>query len=182
VEDLASRIIRVCGEQFTQIAEVVLEPARSDDLDDAAELAAGVSHCVHLAAWFGDVTTGTEDHLAFVGAEADLARDDDRVFVLSRVPVRRGEHADREGMLDDGHLSPVCPAGQLDHGPEAWHRHGFALSGLHHGDLRPVHIDYLTHLLARPKSAAPKALNAKPGRLRPSDSPTRRSPGSSLDL
>jgi len=36
VQDLAERIIRVLDEQLTQFAEVVLEPTRSDDLDDAA--------------------------------------------------------------------------------------------------------------------------------------------------
>ena len=42
VQHLAERIVRVPDEQLTQFAEVVLEPSRGDDLDDAAGFAAGV--------------------------------------------------------------------------------------------------------------------------------------------
>src|SRR6516225_6515625 len=92
---------------IAELPEIVLEPARSDDLDDAAGLAAGVPHRVHLAAWFGDVATRTEDYFTVIGAEADLARQHDRMLVLARVAVRRGDQADLERMLDDGHLAPV---------------------------------------------------------------------------
>src|SRR5580693_1332186 len=99
-------------EQLTQLAEVILETARGDDLDDAAGLAAGVPHGVHLAARFGDVTAGAEDDFAVVRAEADLARQHNRVLVLAGVPVRRSEQAHLEWMLDDGHLAAIGAARQ----------------------------------------------------------------------
>ena len=45
-------------EQLTELPEVIFEPTRGDDLDDASWFAAGVPHGVHLPARFGDVATG----------------------------------------------------------------------------------------------------------------------------
>src|SRR6516165_3271858 len=85
VQNGAGRVVRVLDEQLAELPEIVLEPARSDDLDDAAGLAAGVPHRVHLAAWFGDVATRTEDYFTVIGAEADLARLHDRDPDLIRI-------------------------------------------------------------------------------------------------
>ena len=105
-------------EQLAQLAEVVLEPTRGDDLDDAAGFAAGVPHGVHLPARLGDVATGTEDDFTVVRAEPDFAGQHDRMLVLAGVPVRRGEQADLEGMLDDGHLAPVGLLDSLNTAPK----------------------------------------------------------------
>jgi hypothetical protein len=73
---------------------------------------------VHLPARFGDVATGTEDDFTVVGAESDFAGQHDRMLVLAGMAVRRGEHADLEGMLDDGHLALVGLLESLDTAPK----------------------------------------------------------------
>jgi hypothetical protein len=89
---------------------------------------------VHLAAWLGDVAARPQHHFSVVGPEADLALDHDRVLVLPRVPVRRGEVADSERVLNDGDFSAVVTAVELVHGPESGDADAFPFSGLHHGD------------------------------------------------
>src|ERR1700761_2950639 len=123
-------VVRMLDQQLTEFAEVVLETARRDDLDDAAGFAPGVPHRMHLPARLGDVATGTEDHFTVVGPEADLAGEHDRMLILTGVPVRRGEQADLERMLDDGHLPAVGLAGQLEHLPENGQRGIIAYTGL----------------------------------------------------
>jgi len=147
MQDLSGRIVRMLNEQFTQLAEVVLETTGSDDLDYPARLTAGIPHRVHLSTRFGDVAAGTQHHLAVVGAKADLARDHDRVLVLPSVLIRRSDRADRERMLDDRHFSPGVAAGQLEHSPESGQGHRVSLAGLHHCDADLIRIDHLTFLL-----------------------------------
>src|SRR5208283_4592553 len=62
VQEVAGRVIRVLDKQLTELAEVVFESTWGNDLDDAAWLAAGVPHRVHLPAWLGDVATRTENY------------------------------------------------------------------------------------------------------------------------
>jgi hypothetical protein len=92
---------------------------RGDDLDDPAGNLPGVPHGVRLPAWLGDVAAGSEYHLGVVGAEADLAFEHDRGLVLPGVPVRRGDEADRERVLEDGDFPAVAPAVDLVRGPES---------------------------------------------------------------
>ncbi|WP_156213307.1 hypothetical protein [Lentzea aerocolonigenes] len=63
------RTVHLGQRQVAQIAEVVLEPAGRDHLDDAAGLVAGVPPGVHLPAWFGDVAAGSEHDRSMLPAD-----------------------------------------------------------------------------------------------------------------
>src|ERR1700760_256219 len=103
---------------------------------------------MHLPAWLGDVATGTEDDFAIVRAEADLAGQHDRMLVFAGVPVRRGQQAHLERMLDDGHLAAVGAAGELEHRPKTRERYVLSFPGLHNRHRNLIHIGHLAYLLA----------------------------------
>jgi hypothetical protein len=74
---------------------------------------------VGLPARLGDVAAGSQDHFVGVGPEADLALEPDRVLVLAGVPVRCGNRAHGERVLDDGDFAAVVTAAELVHRAES---------------------------------------------------------------
>jgi hypothetical protein len=70
------------------------------------------------------------------------------MLILACVPVRRGEQAHLEGMLDDGHLAAVGAAGELEHSPKPRERYVLSFSGLHDRHRNVVHIGHVAYLLA----------------------------------
>ncbi len=91
------------AEHVGQLAEVVLEPAGRDHLDDPALRVARVPERVPLPAWLEHPRAGTglDDPLAEERPERPL--DDERVLVLVAMTVeRRSERPRRDRVLDDG--------------------------------------------------------------------------------
>ena len=114
-----SGIIGVFDQQLTEFAEVVFEPTRSDDLDNAAGFAAGVPHRMHLAAGFGDVaagprTTSLSSERKPISPVNTIECSSSRVCRCAAV-----SHTDLEGMLDDRHLAAIGAAGKLEHRSKA---------------------------------------------------------------
>jgi hypothetical protein len=70
------------------------------------------------------------------------------MLVLAGVPVRRGEQAHLEGMLDDGHLAPVGFAGELEHRSKTRKRNVFPFAGLHDRHRNLIDVGHLPYLLA----------------------------------
>jgi hypothetical protein len=62
---------------------------------------------VDLGAWLDDVAARAQDDLLVLGAEADVAFEDDGVLVLSGMDVRRDQRPDGEGVLDDRRPPPA---------------------------------------------------------------------------
>jgi hypothetical protein len=100
--------------QGHELAEVVLEPGRRDDLEDPARLVARVPERVPLVARLVDEVAGPglDDVVAEERAHPPLH--DVAVLVLARVPVqRRGERARRHRVLDEGEA--LGGLGAVDH-------------------------------------------------------------------
>src|SRR6202044_2511326 len=83
-----------------------------------------------------------------VGAEPDFAGQHDRMLVLTSVPVRRGEYADLEGMLDDGHLAPIGFAGELEHRSKTRQGDVLPFPGLNNGHRNLIAVAHLGCLRA----------------------------------
>jgi hypothetical protein len=80
------------------------------------------------------------------------------------MPVRGSERADREGMLDDGHLSPVVTAVQLEYRPKTGQRDRVSFARLHYRDANRIHLDHLTSLFG-PAAFVDDADEVEAGRL-----------------
>src|SRR5215212_7952031 len=74
--------------QTTQPAEVLLKPSRADDLYRPSGSLSRVPNRVQIAAWFGDVAPGANDHFAVSRPDADFTLDHNGVLVLPPVQVR----------------------------------------------------------------------------------------------
>jgi hypothetical protein len=91
---------------------------------------------VDLTPWLDDVAARSQDDFLVVGAESDLSLEDDRVFILERVDVRRHEGAHRERVLDDRERAPrVLTVDLEDHADARGQIASPATSWLNHLDL-----------------------------------------------
>jgi hypothetical protein len=96
---------------------------------------------MHLSTGFGDETAGTENYLTVVGPEAYFSLDDDGVFVLVGMQVRRCYRADSEGVLEDGYLAAGVAAVQFEDCPKTRNSNLFSFSRKHDLDfVRAAHI------------------------------------------